>query len=111
MYGYYREPKIEKIVNYKSVRIPITSQIIQGVHTNRMMLLKILRILGLTKDEILEFLKNPEKEIKEILFELEHGSRQEKKYCPQCTDLLTPTIITKNFLYYYCSTCKKEYKL
>jgi len=111
MYSKYHEPKIEKIVNYKSRRIPITSEILQNVQRNRMMLLKILRILGLTKDEIFEFLKSPEMEIKEILFELEHGSKQEKKYCPNCTDLLIPTTMTKHFLYYYCQTCDKEYKL
>ena len=111
MYGRFHEPKIEKIVDYQYRRFPITIEILTNVKRNRMMLLKILRILGLTKAEIFEFLRNPEMEIKEILFELEHGSDQEKKYCPHCNDLLIPKLMTKRFIHYLCQTCNKQYKL
>ena len=40
MYTRYHEPKIEKIIDYKSRRIQITSEILHNIQQNRMMLLK-----------------------------------------------------------------------
>ncbi|MFX1427974.1 MAG: hypothetical protein ACFFBE_16090 [Promethearchaeota archaeon] len=70
-----------------------------------------MKLLDLSKDQISELLKNPEMDIKELLFELEHGFEQEKKYCPTCHDLVIPKILFKKFIQYHCRTCDKSYNL
>ncbi|MFW9825632.1 MAG: hypothetical protein ACFFE4_22000 [Candidatus Thorarchaeota archaeon] len=101
---------ITRIINERRRRIPVTSDIHNMVSENRMMLLKLLMIMGMTRDEITEFLRNPGKEIKEMMFELDYGPTHEKKYCPKCEGLLYPTKITKNFLHYYCSGCRQDFR-
>lgn len=107
----YSEPIIEKIVNNSEYKIPISSDNHQILQQNRLMLLNILKLLGLTKDQISELFKNPEMDIKELLFELKHGYKQEKKYCPVCQDLVIPKTLFKKFIQYYCPRCDKKYNL
>ena len=83
MWGKYSsEPMIEKIVNNKKYKILLGSEILQIVKMNSLVLLKILKLMGQTKEEIFENLRMPEEDIKEILYEFNYGSKQVKKYCP-----------------------------
>ncbi|MHA2337731.1 MAG: hypothetical protein ACXACX_10525 [Candidatus Hodarchaeales archaeon] len=102
--------RIHKIVNNKKHTAPINIEILHLIRSNRMMLLIILKKLGFTKDQILESLRNPETEIKELLFELNHGQDQVKKYCENCNELLFPSDIKKGFRYYKCPVCDEEYR-
>jgi hypothetical protein len=61
------------------------------------MLIKLLKYNGMNKGEILEFLRNPDEEIKELLFELDHGPKTKKFYCPECKELMFPKSVVKEY--------------
>lgn len=110
MFGRYSsESQFEFIRNNKIVRIPTTWEILQTVENNRIMLITLMRRSGMIKDEILKTMKNPEDDIKEIIFEFNFGPQTEKKYCPKCKELMFPIKIKKNKIIYSCQICKKEY--
>ena len=110
MFGTYSsEAQFEIIRNNKKIKIPITWEILQSIQSNRLMLITLMRQSGMNKDEILESMKNPENDVKEILFEVSFGSKTEKKYCPECKELMFPSNVKKNKIVYACRICKKEY--
>ena len=102
MFGKYSsEAQFEIIRNNKKIKIPITWEILQSIQSNRVMLITLMRKSGMNKDEILESMKNPENDVKEILFEVNFGEKTEKKYCPECNGRL----IGRK---YSCPECGKD---
>lgn len=89
-------------------------EILQIVQMNKLMLLKILRNMGLTKDEIFELIRNPEMEIKEILYEFNHGSEQVKNIVlivmSYCFQHISKGIFVIMTVHHVISNIKKKYQ-
>jgi hypothetical protein len=67
MFGRYSsESQLEFIKNNKKIKIPITWEILEILRLNRVMLITLMKHVGMKKDEILESLKIPGTDIKEI---------------------------------------------
>jgi uncharacterized protein with PIN domain len=103
------------VFNNRKETIPADVAIYDMLRINRMILVKLLKNTGMGKEEILDYLKNPDEEVKELLFELDHGHKTKKSYCSECKELMFPVDVQRNpkkqyiKINYSCRICGTQY--